>query len=288
MLCGSVFTARCQLKKFYSVKDDQSYDTVHFSMRATSGTCFVKSSHHDDPLTIYGNPDFSEVNPSFKSSRSSRTKIVCLDLEDYNKKGLGQAISYSMFGSADELEQNYWKVFLTSDKVYQLNLHYGVGDANVDLSGVAVSRLRLESGSADVRLSYDASLPNQCTMDTLEINVDMGTVVIDRLNATKAQFVKTDVGFGTVVLDLSQGITQPTMIRAMIGAGKLRVLMPVNGIPTKVHFNSSPLCRIKFEHAFTETEKGVYLSENYQDTAPNIVTFDLDVALGNITFESVQ
>ncbi|WP_109832570.1 DUF4097 family beta strand repeat-containing protein [Reichenbachiella versicolor] len=283
LVCCYWLEGSCQLKKFYAVKDDTSYDTVRFSLKATSGTCFIKPSHHDDPLTIYGNPDFSDVNPSFSAIQSGKSQLVSLELEDYNKKGLSQAISYSMFGSED-IEENYWKVYLTNDKIYDLNLQYGVGDANVNLSNVAVSRLKLETGSADVKLTYDTDRKNRCEMDTLQVSVDMGTVVIDQMHAARAKYVTTDVGFGTVVLDLRQAPVSNCTIKAMIGAGKLKVLMPDKGVPAKVNFKTSPLCKISFEQDFKESEKGVFVNSAYTSGADNLVTFDLDVALGNIIF----
>lgn len=285
MVCTYGNVAFGQLKKFYAVQESSSFDTVQFALKATSGTCFIKPSHHEAPLTIYGNPDFSEVKPNFSSTQVDQTVYAILQLDDHHRKGLSQAISHTVFGSDEEVTQNYWKVYLTKNKVYDLNLQYGLGDATVNLSDVAVSKLKLETGSADVRLTYDEDKQNACQMDSLKVSVDMGTVVIDRMHAAKAKYVATDVGFGTVILDLRESPEHTCNIKAMIGAGKLYVLMPEKGVPAVVNFKSSPLCKISFEQDFKQEEKGVFVNTSYCSSADNLITFDLDVALGNIIFK---
>ena len=277
-----------QLKKFYTVKDAGSYDTIDFFLKATSGTCFIRPSHHDDPLTIYGNPSFAEVNPNFESSEIGKTNFIVLELEDYNKRGLSHAITYNMFGEENEDEKNYWKVYLTDQKVYNLNLNYGVGDAFIDLSDVAVSRFNLESGSADVHISYKEGKRNLCKMDTFAVNVDMGTLIAERLHCANAGYILAEVGFGNVVLDFSKGIESRCKIKASIGAGQLKILVPEESVPSIVNYKNSPLCKISLDDRFEKVDEGLYINDAFDPAAENLLEFDLDVALGNIVFEYVK
>lgn len=278
----------CQLKKFYTVKNDPSYDTIDFVLKATSGKCFIKPSHHDDPLTIYGNPTFSEVNPNFQTQLIKRTNYISLELEDYNKKGLSHAITYNMFSEPDKDEKDFWKVYLTEDKIYNLNLNYGVGDANINLSDLSVAKFRLESGSANVNVSYDEGKINKCEMDTFAVSVDMGTVSIDRMHASKVKYVLAEVGFGTVILDFSEGIDYKCKIKATIGAGNLKVRIPEDAAPSIVNYKNSPLCKMSLEEGFEKVDEGVYINKSFSPDATNLLEFDLDVALGNIIFEYVK
>jgi len=278
----------CQLKKFYTVKNVSSYDTIDFALKATSGTCFIKPSHHDDPLTIYGNPTFSDVNPNFKTEIMGRTNFITLDLEDYNKKGLSHAITFSMFSEDEKTEKDYWKIYLTEDKIYNLNLNYGIGDAHIDLSDLAISKFKLESGSADVRISYDEGKKNKCQMDTFAVSVDMGNITVDRMHSSNVKYVLAEVGFGTVVLDFSQGIDYKCKIKAVIGAGKLKIRIPENASPSIVNYKNSPLCKMSLVDGFEKVDDGVYVNKSFSPNATNLLEFDLDVALGNIIFEYVK
>ncbi|SHJ97904.1 MULTISPECIES: hypothetical protein [Reichenbachiella] len=286
-MCG--LEGHCQLKKFYTVKSHASYDTVDFVMKATSGTCFVKPSHHNDPLTIYGNPSLSEVNPTFTSSIRSTTNFVKLELEDYNKKGLSHAITYNVFGGEkNEEEKDFWKVYLTDEKIYNLNLSYGVGDSYINLSNVAVAKIKIESGSADVHINYDEGGMNRCQMDTFSVVVDLGTLVAERMHLSQAKHVIAEVGFGTAVLDFSKGVNQKCNVNASIGAGTLKVRVPESNFAAIIRFKSSPLCKYSLEQGFKKIDTDVYVSKGYDENAENLMEFVVDVALGNITFEYVK
>ncbi|PIB37191.1 hypothetical protein BFP72_18145 [Reichenbachiella sp. 5M10] len=279
----------CQLKKFYTVKNNVSYDTVDFSMKATSGTCFVKPSHHHDPLTIYGNPSFSEVNPTFNTTVRQSTNYVTLELEDYNKKGLSHAITYNVFGNDDNREEkDFWKVYLTDQKIYNLKLTYGVGDSYINLSDVAVANFKIESGSADVNIKYDEGKRNRCLMDTFSVAVDLGTLVAQKMHLAQAKNVIAEVGFGTAVLDFGKGMTQKCKVNASVGAGTLKILIPESEFPAIIHFKSSPLCKYSLEQGFEQIEKDVYVNKAYSADADNLMEFVIDVALGNITFEYIK
>ncbi|MGL1888159.1 MAG: hypothetical protein OCD76_16705 [Reichenbachiella sp.] len=286
LCCG--FEGHSQLKKFYTVKNEVTYDTVTFSLQATSGTCFIKPSHHSDPLTIYGNPSFSEVNPNFYSNVSGKTNFVNLMLEDYNKKGLSHAITYNMFGEDSTQEKNYWKIYLTDQKIYNLNLNYGVGDAYINLSDMAVANFQIESGSAEVNLEYDEGKGNKCQMDTFSIKVDLGTIIAKRIRLSQAKNVIAEVGFGTAVLDFSGSVNQSCRVDASVGAGTLKILIPENNTPAIITFKSSPLCKYSVEQGFTRLDEHVYANASYSKDAENVLEFFIDVALGNITFEYVK
>lgn len=274
-----------QLKKFYSVKEGNTYDTVSFSLKATSGKCYIKPSYHADPVTIYGNPEFSHVNPTFYSTTRLRTNFVDLHLEDYKKSGLSHTISYNMFGSEKSNDKNYWKVYLNDSKVYNLNLNYGVGDANVYLSGVPVSNLNIETGSADVNVIYEDTISNRCPMDTFFVKVDFGSFVSKKINLSKAKYIIADIGFGNAILDFSDSPKESCQVNASVGAGNLKINLPKNNVPAIIYFNNSPLCNISLLKEFEEVDKNVYVNKSYDASADNLLTFNIDVALGNITFK---
>ncbi len=274
-----------QLKKFYAVKNETSFDTINFSLKATSGTCYIKSSYHSDPITIYGNPDFSDVNPSFYTDIKNNTNFVDLNLEDYKKSGLSHTIAYTVFGSDEKDEMNFWKVFLNKQKIYKLNLNYGVGAANVDLSGVSVSNLKIETGSANVNVKYDLDKPNNCAMDTFLVKVDLGSIHAENVNLSNARHIIADVGFGNAVLDFNERTLEKCNISASVGAGNLKVILPNRQTPAIIYFKRSPLCNISVKKGFEEVDKNIYVNSEYKADASNLMTFTLDVALGNITFE---
>jgi hypothetical protein len=77
-----------------------------------------------------------------------------------------------------------------------------------------------------------------------------------------------------------------TEVTASVGAGKLEVILPNSDIPVKININDSPLCRIKIPEEFQQSSSKEFTNlENSKDDG-NYLTFNVDVAVGNIIFKS--
>ena len=131
LVCVSAFS---QLKKFYMIKDSPSFDTVDFYLKATATNCLINQSAEDrNPLTIYGNPDLEKINPSFKSKVYNNTCYAKLILDEYNSSSFGDRFTFAM--TRNKEDNDFWKVSFSEDKIYRLNLNYGFGNADVNLTG---------------------------------------------------------------------------------------------------------------------------------------------------------
>ncbi len=273
-----------QFKQFYSVSDDGTFDAITFTLNATSGSCYIKSDADRLPLNIYGNPDFEKINPNFQSWVENRTNFVNLDLEDYNTSGFSKIISYNVFGP-DKKDKNFWKIYLSNKKEYSLNLNYGIGMADVDLTGVPLKNLNIRTGRADVTVDYSQDLSNLIEMDTFYVKVDMGSLEARKMQLYRASTIITDIGFGNVTLDFSDVPEKRSSIEAMVGAGNLEVLLPKENAPVIIYINNSPLCSIKLAKGFEEIDDNVYVNMDYSSSAESLLTFNVDVALGNVSFK---
>uniref|UniRef100_UPI00404AA59D hypothetical protein n=1 Tax=Fulvivirga sp. TaxID=1931237 RepID=UPI00404AA59D len=283
-LCLVYTAAIAQLQKFYTVKSDGDFESIKFSLNATSGGCFIKASETDNLIEIYGNPDFEHINPSLETyTNSENQKIVTLNLEDYQNAGLMRTLSTSVFDSRKK-DHNFWKIFFNKSEIYDLDLHYGVGDAYLNLSEIPIGNLKVIIGSADVVINYDDTAPVSIPMDSFYVKVDMGklsTINIEKSNASK---VIADIGFGNATLDFSAPSTHKSHILANVGAGKLTIFLPVNDTPTIINLNDSPMCGRRLLDGYKEIRKNVFVNESYSADAANLRTFDIDVALGSIVF----
>jgi nitrogen fixation protein len=274
-----------QLKKFYSLKGCSGYDTVNFSLEASAGNCLLKSDHSESgTLNIYGNPDLEKVNPSFKANVSNNTCKVNLALQEFKSTSLGDGIMFAMLGGAETLENNYWKILFDTEMIYKLDLNYGFGNADVDLSGTTVKDLKIRSGSADVRVDYSTREANPIAMDTFMVKVDMGSLVAKNIDCANAEHVIANIGFGKALLDFSQPAKKKCTVKASVGAGNLDIYIPEKDVPVIIYVKDSPLCGMKLAHGFEQVEKNVFVNMGYSASAPNLLTFDLDVAMGNVAF----
>ncbi len=275
----------CQTKKHFTVDTTANFEKIAFNLYSPSGTCQIRPTHHPKLVSIYCKSEKDNYNPAFVTSQNAATKFISLDLDDGDADGLAQTISSSVFGSNYSELENKCNVYLSHRKPIVLDLKYGVGEAFADLSGLAIEKLKINTGSADVTVGYQEGKKNLVNMDTFSIKVDMGAVTVKRLNLSKAANVIADVGFGDLTLELMENAEISTNIKASVGAGTLKILLSKSKTPAIIHVNNSLLCRVKLNKDFREIRKNVFVNTTYDEDADNLITFNLDVAMGNIIFK---
>lgn len=282
--CGFVVSVGFgQLKKFYSIKESTDFDTIAFKLDATAGNCVIGPTSEPGSLHIYGLPDLEKINPSFKAQVLQNTCNVGLSLEEYKSSSIHDGLMFAMLRSG-RYENNFWKVQFNNNKIYKLELNYGFGNSDIDLSGLSVKQLKLKSGSADVVIDYLSSSPNPISMDTFQVKVDMGSLIVKRLDMAHASTVIANIGFGRALLDLSDAGDRKCKIDATVGAGNLDIFLPERRVPIIIYLKDSPLCGFEIVPGFEEVESGVYVNMGYSTKAENLLTFYIDVALGNVAF----
>jgi len=275
-----------QIKKQFSVEDAPSCEKIKLTLKANSGTCFIKPSHNPEILNVFSNQAEGNYSHQFIKEVNGKVCQVTLSLEETQSEGFSQTVSSRVFGAEKPEQEKFWKMYLTDAKPYSLELNYGVGNANVDLSGLAITTLKINTGSADVNIGYHSGLQNLVQMDTFFVKVDMGSVNAKNLSLARPKYVVANVGFGNVMLDLSTAPEVSNHIKGSVGAGNLVILLPADGsVPVMVKIKDSWLCSIKLTDDLKETSANTYANAAYAKNPKNALTFDLDVSLGNIVFK---
>lgn len=286
----SLTQANGQLKKFYSLKEDAVYDTVKLSLEASAGTCFIKSTANSTPLNIYGNPNLDRINPSFKSSVNNNTCDVKLKLEEFETSSFDDGFSFASFftgtskSSNKKVKEDFWKVYLSDDKVYDLDLKYGIGEANLDFSGTSMKKVKINTGSANVNLNYSLEKVNPIQMDTFYVKVDLGSLEAAKMNYLNASEIIAEVGFGNAVMDFKSGKNSKCNVKASVGAGKIDIILPDDTVPVIIYVKESPMCGVKIAEGYEKVEKNTYVNMSYRADAENLLTFNVDVSFGNVNF----
>lgn len=288
IFCLLALTAGAQVKKHYQITDKEDYSEVHFTFTSASGSCKISPTNHQNPVNIYGIVNDDATEPAFSSATTQSVNFVDMKvLKEANKTlmaGFG-----NFFGGADEEPDNKWKIFLAQGKPFDLNLQYGMGDATIDLSGIAVKNLDITTGSADVRVGYHNGFYNKVVMDTFAVKVDMGNVTVDHMEQARAKHVIADVGFGNCTLDFGKDMKEASNITAFVGAGNLIVLLSETEAPIKIVIQNSPLCHVQMPDTFQklEGEENIWVNESYRQDSDlsDATVFTLDVAMGQILFK---
>ena len=278
------FGVSAQVKKQFSVEKIQECDKVILKLRAKTGNCFIKSSQNEDILNVYSNQDVEEYGHSFSNEVIGKTCSVKLSLEQDNAPGVGHKISYRVFGADERPSEKFWKVYLAESTKYILDLDYGLGNANIDLSGLSIEKLKINTGSADVNISYNAHVENKITMDTFSVKVDMGSLNARDLNMAKSKVVLAEVGFGNMFLDFGNRPTIANHVIGSVGAGNLVIQLPSEDVPVLVTINESWLCSINLSRTLKKIGPNKFANAAYTKDSPKALVFDLDVSMGKIVF----
>ncbi|HET9054900.1 MAG TPA: hypothetical protein VFM90_12035, partial [Cyclobacteriaceae bacterium] len=178
-----------QIKKQFSVEDAPSCEKIKLTLKANSGTCFIKPSHNSEILNVFSNQTAESYSHQFVKEINGTVCQVMLSLEETRSESFSQTVSSRVFGSEKPEQEKFWKMYLTDAKPYALELNYGIGRANVDLSGLAIKTLKINTGSADVNIGYHTGLENLVEMDTFFVKVDMGSVNAKNLSLARTKYV---------------------------------------------------------------------------------------------------
>jgi hypothetical protein len=272
-----------QMKKQFTVENSPTCENIHLHLKANTGDCFIKAGHHSEILNVFSNQDQSSYSHEYRKEVIQKTCEVFLNFEDTHSENLGQTISTRVFGDSRPASNIVWKMYLSDLKPYLLELDYGMGNANVDLSGLAIKKLKINTGSADVNLGY-GSLENLVDMDTLSVKVDLGSLNVKNLNLSRAKYMMADVGFGSMMLDFSSNPLVSNTIEGSVGAGNLIIILPSSQTPVLVRINDSWLCSVKIPESMKKISANTFVNAAYSKDAKNALTFNLDVSMGSIIF----
>jgi hypothetical protein len=284
---GYATESYAQEKKHYHIAPVDAQKKVNLNVNAASVNCRINSTYNTHIVSVYGYPESREFHPVSHTEIVGNTQHVILDFEDGTSQDLSTNISTRMFSGFSEksnTDKKPWYIYLSKSIPYDLSLNYGIGSSTVDLSGLAVENLKVNTGSAAIRIGYAANKPNEVVMDTFYTSVDLGVLQLDHLNLSRAKEVIADVGFGKLIMHFSDNLTDQSRIKASIGAGSLQVTFDDIENPVIVEVPDSPLCRIKMPQTFRKIGPNTFVNEFYQEDADNLLSFDIDVSVGNVEF----
>jgi hypothetical protein len=148
--------------------------------------------------------------------------------------------------------------------------------------------LKINTGSANVSVSYDDGIENKVEMDTFFVKVDLGNLKVNHLNLSRSKYVIAEVSFGNMLLDFSNTPTVIPTVKGSVGAGNMVIVLPDESVPVKVTINDSWLCSMKLSRSLRKTGESTYTNAAYSRNPKKALLFDLDVSMGKIVFKESQ
>ncbi len=286
-MCLMELSSYGQIKKHYTVENSNSFDKIDLTLSGGSGTCYIRPTPNINPVNIYGKSESNTIGPSCESVLDNRTQRVKVNFTKGNiSESSTKKVAFNVFSNDKGSKEDQWHVYLSKKKPIRLNLNYGMGNAYVDLSGLSIEKLNITTGSADVSVGYISGQYNQQEMDTFCIRVDLGELEARQIALSNAKTIIANVGFGSLYLDFTNKNFVKSNVNATVGAGNLIVTANESMNPMIIYIQDSPLCRVKIPQSFTEIRKNVFVNSQYHQDAENLITFNIDVTMGNIIFKT--
>ena len=288
LLCAIVGLAEMnvlgQTKKHFTVEEDSASEKVNFYLNASSGTCEIRTRHGQIPINIMGQHNEEFITSEFGQGKQNGELNAWLNLKDNGKEGFSTKLS-KIFGRKTTDDNNYWNIYFSDYKPYNLDLTYGVGKAYVDLSDIAVENVKINSGNAHVKVGYLSKVQNKIEMDTFLVNVDLGDVEIERIEMARAKKILAEVGFGSLVLNFEETPSSSSDIWARVGAGNLVIDLPEEQLPIILRMKNTSFRKLKMPEGYEKIRENVYVSPAYSPEAENLLTFNIDLSMGSVVFK---
>jgi len=182
-------------------------------------------------------------------------------------------LARSVRGNRGEL-----RLALTNQAPIDLTLDLGAVKADLDLTGLKLSGLRLSSGATEMRVRVDSA--NAVTMDMLEIDVGAASLRMDGVANLNAARVRANVGVGELEMDFSGAWTRDVEATVDLALGHVRLRIPSDvGVRIEIDRFFSSFERDNF------TKRGsAYFSRNWDDAKYHLEV-KVNAALGSVEID---
>jgi hypothetical protein len=156
-----------------------------------------------------------------------------------------------------------------------LALDFGAGRATLDLGGLALRDLHMQTGAAEARI--DVSEPNPGSMGRVELEVGAAEFTARRLGNLNARRIQVNAGVGDVTLDLTGEWRENADVSVQMGLGALELRLPT-GVGVKLT-EKTFLTSVDTQGLVKRGD--AYYSLDW-DRAERHVTVDIQAAFGSI------
>ena len=164
-----------------------------------------------------------------------------------------------------------------------LDIELGAAEATLELGGIRISRLKLQTGASKTVLRFSEANPIRCT--GVELSAGAAELMVTGLGYSRCGEVNFTGGVGKVTLDFSGRWAGPMRLEATMAMGELVLRLPKRaGIKLELD---------KFLASFApaglvrSADGRTWSSAGFADTSQQLVV-DLETAFGGVTVEWID
>jgi len=178
---------------------------------------------------------------------------------DIHRATLGFEGDDSRWKNRKTLGESAMDLELSNAVPLDLDLQMGAAEARLNVGGLAVSRMRVETGAADATLNF--SEPNKIEMRRLDIQLGAAGFAIRNLGNARVANVRVDGGVGKVDLDFGGRLENDVTVDAQVALGKFYLRLPRDvGIRVEIQRVVAG-----FQHPGLHKRGDAYYSDNWDE-----------------------
>lgn len=158
-----------------------------------------------------------------------------------------------------------------------LDMNFGLGKAEIDLSGIPISRMNLDCGLSDVGLV--SFLPNPLECEMLHIATGLGDLTLQNLGNLQAKNIDLAVNLGSANVDFRGDRIIDTYLNVQVGLGALDMILP-EAANISIVVDGTFLSSVSV-YGLVKAHPNEWISPSWRPGLPAI-RLDLDVGLGSV------
>jgi hypothetical protein len=170
---------------------------------------------------------------------------------------------------------------LSPDIPLDLDLDFGAVEADLELGGLRVERIDVETGASDTEITF--SEPNEVTCERLEISMGAAALRARGLANANCRVVRGEGGVGELTLEFSGDWRQDIQADLTMALGALKIVVPED---VGVRVDKDTFLTDFSGPRFSKRD-GVYYSDNWERAARKL-TIDLDGAFGSMEVDWIR
>jgi hypothetical protein len=173
-------------------------------------------------------------------------------------------------------DEHYYEIKLSPSVKLNLNFEIGLGEHDLDLDGLQVERIRMESGLAETRVRLKE--PNPIRAKSVTIETGLGEFHGEGIGYLRFDRLELENGLGEATVDFT-GYEGNGEAKLSVGLGDVEVILP-KGLGVRVFYDDGLFSSVDME-GLKSVGRDLWESDNY-DTAEHKLTLDLEVGMGSM------
>ena len=158
-----------------------------------------------------------------------------------------------------------------------LFLDFGVGDAEIDLTNLSITKLNINCGLSDVDIEINKR--NNVVCESVSIENGLGDLEVSGLGNLAAKDIDINIGLGSADIDFTGDKIYDTDINVDVGLGSLDMVLP-DKANIKIYVDSSFLSSVDI-YGLKKKKDKLWVSPNWESNYPTI-SMDVNVGMGSV------